>query len=238
MRSHASRVRGDGLDDLAGRGRTRGSCRRRSPPPVVPIRIMAPAADLVDRRIHASGASPRRIGQIAARFEPIGFSHGLRAARAMGSLAKIERYRFAGPQTGHRRTLPAVFERVERICIAITACRVPVASAPPHSHLKNLTLHGFAAQPLSRDRRLRLPVGLRDDRARRAERRRRVAVPAADGLAERLRRDPRPRRRACSGSARPASQVPAARRYLPGTMVLETSWGTPRRLDHRPRRRC
>ena len=32
------------------------------------------------------------------------------------------------------------------------------------------------------------------------------------------------------------SQVPAARRYLPGTMVLETSWGTRDRLDHRPRR--
>ena len=31
-------------------------------------------------------------------------------------------------------------------------------------------------------------------------------------------------------------EVPAARRYLPGTMVLETSWGTARRLDHRARR--
>ena len=30
--------------------------------------------------------------------------------------------------------------------------------------------------------------------------------------------------------------VPAARRYLPGTMVLETSWGAQRRLDHRARR--
>ena len=30
-------------------------------------------------------------------------------------------------------------------------------------------------------------------------------------------------------------KVPAARRYLPGTMVLETSWDA-RRLDHRPRR--
>ena len=30
--------------------------------------------------------------------------------------------------------------------------------------------------------------------------------------------------------------VPAARRYLPGTMVLETSWGTADRLDHRARR--
>ena len=29
-----------------------------------------------------------------------------------------------------------------------------------------------------------------------------------------------------SGSGRPTYRVPAARRYLPGTMVLETSWGT------------
>ena len=28
--------------------------------------------------------------------------------------------------------------------------------------------------------------------------------------------------------------VPAARRYLPGTMILETSWGTRDGLDHRP----
>ena len=39
-----------------------------------------------------------------------------------------------------------------------------------------------------------------------------------------------------SGSARRTSTVPAARRYLPGTMVLETTWGTPTRLDHRARR--
>ena len=31
-------------------------------------------------------------------------------------------------------------------------------------------------------------------------------------------------------------EVPAARRYLPGTMVLETSWDAPGGLDHRPRR--
>ena len=30
--------------------------------------------------------------------------------------------------------------------------------------------------------------------------------------------------------------VPADRRYLPGTMILETSWGTADRLDHRARR--
>ena len=43
------------------------------------------------------------------------------------------------------------------------------------------------------------------------------------GLAERVRRDARPRRRRLP--ARPADvTVPAARRYLPGTMVLETTW--------------
>ena len=71
-----------------------------------------------------------------------------------------------------------------------------------------------------------LPVGLRGHRARRAERQRRVDVPAAHGRAEVfgaiLDRD--------AGGFRfgPAdARVPAARRYLPGTMILETSWGTP-----------
>ena len=32
------------------------------------------------------------------------------------------------------------------------------------------------------------------------------------------------------------TMVPAARRYLPGTMILETSWGTEPRLGDRPRR--
>ena len=49
--------------------------------------------------------------------------------------------------------------------------------------------------PVPSDRGLRLPLRLRDHGARRAERQRRVAVPAAIGLAERVRRDPRPRRR-------------------------------------------
>jgi hypothetical protein len=67
------------------------------------------------------------------------------------------------------------------------------------------------------------PTARRPRWSRRAARR--VAVPAADGLAERVRRDPRPRRRLFRlGPA--GVNVPAARRYLPGTMVLETSWGT------------
>ena len=41
---------------------------------------------------------------------------------------------------------------------------------------------------------------------------------------------------AASASGRPTSQVPASRRYLPGTNVLETSWETQHRLDHRARR--
>ena len=45
------------------------------------------------------------------------------------------------------------------------------------------------------DRPVRLPVRLRDLRAGGAERQRRVALPAALRLAERVRRDPRPRRR-------------------------------------------
>ncbi len=80
-------------------------------------------------------------------------------------------------------------------------------------------------QRVPADRRVRLPVRLRDLRARRAERQRRVAVPAALRRPERVRLDARPRRRAFRLG--PADvEVPAARRYLPGTMVLETSWGT------------
>ena len=45
-------------------------------------------------------------------------------------------------------------------------------------------------------------------RAGRAERQRRVAVPAAHGLAERLRRDPRPRRRRVPAWARRTSRCP------------------------------
>ena len=42
---------------------------------------------------------------------------------------------------------------------------------------------------------LRVSLGLRDERARRPQRQRRMAMPTADGLAERLRSDPLPRRR-------------------------------------------
>ena len=44
------------------------------------------------------------------------------------------------------------------------------------------------------------------------------------------------RQPARSGWRRWTSTVPADRRYLPGTMILETSWGTADRLDHRARR--
>ena len=49
-----------------------------------------------------------------------------------------------------------------------------------------------------------------------------LCLPRID-IAERVRRDPRPRRRRLPARPR-RREVPAARRYLPGTMVLETSW--------------
>ena len=61
-------------------------------------------------------------------------------------------------------------------------------------------------------------------------------MPAADGLAERVRRDPRPRRRRLPARARPTWSVPAARRYLPGHDGARDQLGHPRRLDHRARR--
>ena len=61
-------------------------------------------------------------------------------------------------------------------------------------------------------------------------------MPAAARLAERVRRDPRPRRRATSASGPPTSTVPAARRYLPGHDGARDELGDADRLDHRPRR--
>ena len=43
-------------------------------------------------------------------------------------------------------------------------------------------------------------------------------------------------RRVVPARARPTSRVPAGRRYLPGTMVLETTWATPDGLGRGPRR--
>ena len=85
-------------------------------------------------------------------------------------------------------------------------------------------------------RRLRLPVRLRELRARRAERQRRVAVPAADGLAERLRAPSSTATPAASGSAPTDVMVPAARRYLPGHDDPRDELGDADRLDHRARR--
>ena len=90
-------------------------------------------------------------------------------------------------------------------------------------------------RPVPADRRLRVPVRLRDLCAGGAERQRGVAVPAALRLAERVRRDPRPRRR----------DVPAraCRRRGAGGAALSPrhhgrrdELGNERRLDHRPRR--
>ena len=63
-------------------------------------------------------------------------------------------------------------------------------------------------EPVPADRRLRLPVRLRDLRAGRAERQRRVDVPAAHGLAERVRRACSTATPACSGSGPTASTSP------------------------------
>ena len=92
------------------------------------------------------------------------------------------------------------------------------------------------AQPVPADRGLRVPVRLRGVRARGAR------AAASSGCA--CRGWTRRRSSARSSTATPGHfrlgpadvSVPAARRYLPGTMVLETSWGTSERLDHRPRR--
>jgi hypothetical protein len=54
--------------------------------------------------------------------------------------------------------------------------------------------HGEPNQPLPSHRRLRVPVRLRGVRARRARRRRRVALPSETGRAQRLRSPPRPLR--------------------------------------------
>ena len=77
------------------------------------------------------------------------------------------------------------------------------------------------------DRRLRLPQRRRGVGAGRPRRLGRLDVRAALRLAERLRVDPRAGAPGRSGSAPLDVSVPAERRYLPGTMILETSWGTP-----------
>ena len=75
------------------------------------------------------------------------------------------------------------------------------------------------------DRRLRVPQRRRGVGPGRARRIGRLDVRPALRRTERLRVDPRRPRRVVSARAARRSG-PAARRYLPGTMVLETSWGT------------
>ena len=104
-----------------------------------------------------------------------------------------------------------------------------VAHEAPADH------HGPHPEPVPADRRLRLPVRLRDDRAGRARRQRRVAVPAADGLAERVRRAPGPRRRLVP--ARPDRRQGPRRPALPaGHDGARDELGHERRLDGRARR--
>jgi hypothetical protein len=80
-------------------------------------------------------------------------------------------------------------------------------------------------QPVPADRRLRVPVGLRDLGARGAQRQRRVAVPQALRLAERLRRRCSTARPAASCSRRSTCRSGGA--PLPaGHDILETTWDT------------
>ena len=114
--------------------------------------------------------------------------------------------------------------------------RAPAHRAQPRDHRADRTRRDARGRlrvrgrrrprRLPTDRRLRIPLRLRDQRPGRAERRGRVALPAAPGLAERLRRDARPVRRRLRLGPR-TSRSPATRRYLPGSLVLETTWQTP-----------
>ena len=95
------------------------------------------------------------------------------------------------------------------------------------------TRHHPVAVPA--DRRLRLPVRLRDDGTGGPERRGRVAVRATAGLPERLRRDTRPGCRlvpAGSGRGRGAAGPPLPARHAGAGDQLERRRG----LDHRARR--
>ena len=83
-----------------------------------------------------------------------------------------------------------------------------------------------AAEPVPADRRLRVPVRLREHLPDLVGRLGGVAVRAAPRLAQRVRRHPGPRRRPLPARARTASRCPSARRYLPGSLILETTWQT------------
>ena len=105
----------------------------------------------------------------------------------------------------------------------------------PSAHHAATARRRTRAQRVPADLLLRLPVGLRDDRAGGAERQRRVAVPAADGLAERVRGDPRPRRGHVP--ARPGRRRGARRPPLPARHARAgDELGRAGRLDHRARR--
>ena len=85
------------------------------------------------------------------------------------------------------------------------------------------------------DRRVRLPLGLRDDRAGRPVRQRRVALPTPARLAQRLRRDPRSRRGRLP--LRPVRHPRPGRASLPaGDDGPRDELGLADRLDDRARR--
>ena len=145
-----------------------------------------------------------------------------RAARARRRRAHVD-----GARRVARRGRASSARASARRCCATrpTRRRSPPRGACSHEAGRRATSRS-AGSPFPPIADYALPVGLRDVRARRAERQRRVDVPAAHGRPERLRRDARPRRRRVPRSRRADAVVPAGRRYLPGTNILETTWGT------------
>ena len=83
-----------------------------------------------------------------------------------------------------------------------------------------------AGERVPADRPVRVPVRLRDLRPGGAERQRGVALPAPLRLAERVRRRSSTATPAGSASVPPTWTCRPTAATCPGTMVLETSWGT------------
>ena len=160
----------------------------------------------------ASKSSPVSVQPIRAVLRAYG-------ARAQGGLGSHPH----GVMTAYPfRGLPVIMRSWRRR----TPRRLP--EIPRFSHRPD-SADGWSMryEHLSADRRLRIPVGLREQLPGGAGRFGRVAVPAPAGLAERVRRAAGPHRR--DVPVRPGQHpwCPHHRRYVPGTMVLETTWHTP-----------
>ena len=173
-----------------------------------------------------SGAETLRADQEAQRVWPMGW------ARSSGGRASSARPRDAGARAGRprghaealvaarwRRAIVRGEMRVDKPSVGVRADGSTFASPfPPIGD------YGFL-------------VRRRGHRARRA----RAAPSTGCACRASTRRASSARSSAGDAGALPGRAgrrhaCPAARRYLPGTMILETSWGTADRLDHRPRR--